>query len=149
MCGCLSHALYWGPGPQPRLVPWLGIRLWAFSWQASSPSTEPHQQGPHFYHFNRNNTTRPWGPLRIHKDCWCPTRHIVGAQVSFYLFIFLPFKNWDVIQHAIQFIIWMYRSVVFVYIQTCATIHHHLILERFHHLKKKPCTPTPPDPGEH
>ena len=31
MCGCLSHAPYWGPGPQPRHVPWLGIEpatLW-------------------------------------------------------------------------------------------------------------------------
>ena len=25
MCGCLSSAPYWGPGPQPRPVPWLGI----------------------------------------------------------------------------------------------------------------------------
>ena len=25
MCGCLSHAPYWGPDPQPRHVPWLGI----------------------------------------------------------------------------------------------------------------------------
>ena len=25
MCGCLSHALYWGLGPQTRHVPWLGI----------------------------------------------------------------------------------------------------------------------------
>ena len=31
MCGCLSHAPYWGPGPQPRHVPWLEIEpvtLW-------------------------------------------------------------------------------------------------------------------------
>ena len=27
MCGCLSHAPYWGPGPQPRYVPWPGIEL--------------------------------------------------------------------------------------------------------------------------
>ena len=27
MCGCLSHAPYLGPGPQPRLVSWLGIKL--------------------------------------------------------------------------------------------------------------------------
>ena len=31
MCGWLSHTLYWGPGPQPRHVPWLGIK------QASLP----------------------------------------------------------------------------------------------------------------
>ena len=31
MCGCLSRAPHWGPGPQPRHVPWLGIQtatLW-------------------------------------------------------------------------------------------------------------------------
>ena len=27
VCGCLSHAPYWGPGPQPRHVPRLGIEL--------------------------------------------------------------------------------------------------------------------------
>ena len=25
MCGCLSHASYWGPGPQSRHMLWLGI----------------------------------------------------------------------------------------------------------------------------
>ena len=31
MCGCLFRAPHWGPGPQPRHVPWLGIEpatLW-------------------------------------------------------------------------------------------------------------------------
>ena len=31
MCGCLLHTPYWGPGLQPRHVPWLGIKpvtLW-------------------------------------------------------------------------------------------------------------------------
>ena len=31
MCGCLLYTPYWGPGPQPRHVPWLGIEpatLW-------------------------------------------------------------------------------------------------------------------------
>ena len=27
MCGCLSCTPYWIPGPQPRHVPWLGIKL--------------------------------------------------------------------------------------------------------------------------
>ena len=27
MCCCLSHASHWGPGLQPRHVPWLGIEL--------------------------------------------------------------------------------------------------------------------------
>ena len=43
--GCLSHAHNWGPGPQPRHVPWLGIELatfW-FTESALNQSTEPHQ----------------------------------------------------------------------------------------------------------
>ena len=27
MCGCLLHTPYWGPGPQPRHVPWPGTEL--------------------------------------------------------------------------------------------------------------------------
>ena len=35
VCGCLSHTSYWRPGPQPRHVPWLGIKpatLWFACW---------------------------------------------------------------------------------------------------------------------
>ena len=35
MCGCLLHTPYWGPGLQPRHVPWLGIKpvtLWFTGW---------------------------------------------------------------------------------------------------------------------
>ena len=35
MCGCLSSTPYWGPGRQPRHVPWLGIEpatVWFTSW---------------------------------------------------------------------------------------------------------------------
>ena len=34
-CGCFSCTPYWGPGPQPRHVPWLGFELithWFASW---------------------------------------------------------------------------------------------------------------------
>ena len=37
MCGCLSCAPYWGPGTQPRHVPWLGIEpvtLWFAGWHS-------------------------------------------------------------------------------------------------------------------
>ena len=46
-----SHAPpTWGPGPQPRHVPWLGIIQWPFSSQAGAQYTEPHQPGQ-FYMF--------------------------------------------------------------------------------------------------
>ena len=35
MCGYLLHLPYWGPGPQPRHVPWLGnklVTLWFAGW---------------------------------------------------------------------------------------------------------------------
>ena len=37
MCGCLSLAPYWGPGPQPRHAPWLVIKLatlWFTGWHS-------------------------------------------------------------------------------------------------------------------
>ena len=37
MCGCLSSAPYWGPGPQPRHVPWLEIEPVTF-WLAGQCS---------------------------------------------------------------------------------------------------------------
>ena len=54
MCGRLSHAPYWGPGQQPRHMPWLGIKLLPLASQALSQSTEPHQPGqpPYFYFSN-------------------------------------------------------------------------------------------------
>ena len=43
MSGCLSHAPYWGPGLQPRHVPWLGVEpetLW-FAGQHSIHGATP------------------------------------------------------------------------------------------------------------
>ena len=42
---CLSHTPSWGPGPQPRHVPWLGIEPATVGSQAGTQSTEPHQPG--------------------------------------------------------------------------------------------------------
>ena len=45
VCCCLSCAPYWGPGLQPRRVPWLGIEpatLWFTGWCSS---IETHQPG--------------------------------------------------------------------------------------------------------
>ena len=48
MCGCLSHAPYWGPGLKPRRVPWLGIEHVTAS-QAGTQSSKPHEQGQDRY----------------------------------------------------------------------------------------------------
>ena len=37
MCGCLSCTPHWAPGPQPRHVPWMGIKLvtlWFTGWHS-------------------------------------------------------------------------------------------------------------------
>ena len=49
VCGCLLHSSQWGPGPQPRLVPWLGMEPATLWFAACTQSTEPHQPG--LYHF--------------------------------------------------------------------------------------------------
>ena len=43
LIGCLSHTPKWGPDPQPRRVPWLGIKPMTFRFTGSTQSTEPHQ----------------------------------------------------------------------------------------------------------
>ena len=50
VCGCLSFAPYWGPAPQPRHVPGLGIEQATLWFAARAQSTELHQPGP-FYLF--------------------------------------------------------------------------------------------------
>ena len=46
ICGCLSCGPRWGPGPQPRHVPWLGIERKTLWFAAHAQSTELHQPGP-------------------------------------------------------------------------------------------------------
>ena len=48
MCGCLSCGPYWGPGLQPRRVPWLGIEPATLWFAALTQSTELHQPGQIF-----------------------------------------------------------------------------------------------------
>ena len=45
MCGCLSHGPHWGPGLQPRHVPWLGIKQVTLWFTAHAQPTELHQPG--------------------------------------------------------------------------------------------------------
>ena len=48
MCCCLSRAPYWGPGPQLRHVPCLGIKPVTLGFAACAQSTEPLQPGQVF-----------------------------------------------------------------------------------------------------
>ena len=45
MCGCLSSGPHWGPGPQPRHVPWPGMEPMTLRFTACTQSTELHQPG--------------------------------------------------------------------------------------------------------
>ena len=54
ICGCLSHAPYWGPGLQPRHVPWLGIEPVTLWFAGYSQSTKPHQPRLVVVLFSRN-----------------------------------------------------------------------------------------------
>ena len=57
MCGCLSCTRYWGPGPQPRRVPWLEIK--PFGSQAGTQSTEPHQPRQNLSNFKQETVSQP------------------------------------------------------------------------------------------
>ena len=53
VCGCFSHTPYWGPGLQPRHVPWLGIQpvtLW-FTGSHSTHWVTPARANPFFCPF--------------------------------------------------------------------------------------------------
>ena len=59
-CGCLSHAPYWGPGPQPRHVPWLGIEqatLW-FAGQHSIHWATPSRE--YFFLYFTSSSFQNW-----------------------------------------------------------------------------------------
>ena len=45
MCGWLLYTPYWGPSPQPRHVPWLGIELVTLWFAGRHSITETHQPG--------------------------------------------------------------------------------------------------------
>ena len=56
MCGCLLHAPYWRPGPQPRHVPWLGIKpvtLWFTGQHSIHWATPARAQRDFFIYFDQ------------------------------------------------------------------------------------------------
>ena len=47
MCGCLSRGPHWGPGLQPKHLPWLEFELATLWFAAHAQSTKLHQPGLH------------------------------------------------------------------------------------------------------
>ena len=67
MCGGLSCSPHWGPGLQPRRVPWLGIKPETLWFAAHAQSTELCQPGQVITTFNIFNKQTFWCDiLRIH-----------------------------------------------------------------------------------
>ena len=60
-CGGPSRAPHWGPGLQPRHVPWLGIEPVILGSQAGAQSTEPHQPGQKTFFLKPMST---WGGIK-------------------------------------------------------------------------------------
>ena len=88
MCSCPSHVPYWGPGQQPRYVPWLGIELvtlwfiglcsidWATPARAKSfdncPTTLSFSPG--------NHTAWAWGKATLRFNQGIFTEHLLSAS---------------------------------------------------------------------
>ena len=83
-CGCLSCGPHWGPGPQLRHVPWLGIEQATLWFTAHAQSTELHQPGLLFFFFFCNYSkhvesrdclqailSSPWLPSQLPAICFC------------------------------------------------------------------------------
>ena len=79
MCGCLSHAPNWGPGPQPRHVPWLGIELATLCF--SGPCSI-HWVTPARANFLTRNIESPLFSSRWKR---LPISHLVSLQFRKYL----------------------------------------------------------------
>ena len=79
MCGCLSRAPYWGPGPQPRHVPWLGFELITPLVHRLAPNSLSHtSQGYQFLLlktlFNKNDFQFAYNGVKILTGCQKDTR---------------------------------------------------------------------------
>ena len=69
MCDCLSCAPYWGPGPQPRHVPWLGIEpvtLGFSGWCSVHWATRARADGGNFYKLTFN-CCQPHFPCKLRR----------------------------------------------------------------------------------
>ena len=67
MCGCLLCGAQWGPGLQPRYVPWLGIEPVNLWFAAHAQSIELHQPGQNLKFYCSNNVQLT---LKLHRSTY-------------------------------------------------------------------------------
>ena len=74
MYGCLLHTPYWGPGLQPRPVPWLGIEpvtFWFTGWHSIHWATPTRAKWFYFKDFFLKNQIFPFLKNQIlHRMVW-------------------------------------------------------------------------------
>ena len=80
MCGFLSCAPYWGPGLQPRPVPWLGIR-----------PANPCFSGPHSIHWTIQART-------YYSEKLLRTSKSFGYMGNVYLHLLYEKHNWGTLK---------------------------------------------------
>ena len=77
MCSCLSCGPHWGPGPQPRHVPRVGIELETLWFTAHSQSTELHHPGLIFVFLKKSPPKDMYIDFREREGCIWPVIRII------------------------------------------------------------------------
>ena len=81
MCGCFLGAPHWGPSPQPRHMPWLGIEveaLWFTGWSSIHWATPARAKSGKFYEYIWTSALTPLAPNPqlacpmggLSRSCW-------------------------------------------------------------------------------
>ena len=89
MCGCLSCAPYWGPGPQPRHVPWLGLELatlWSAAHTQSTGLLQPGLKIKPLYTQILNHYTIPLKLIQCYLSIYLLKRSLLHQKESLFRF---------------------------------------------------------------
>ena len=131
MCGCLSHIPYWGPGPQPGYVPWLGIKpgnLWFTGWHSMHWATPARALFDVFWCY----ILRWWTFKDTVFSWWIEPfiQYVLTLTFLFFLVNFYIFSVWYILSH--YFIShFMSGSIVFKYMPILYFSSHSFLLPYF------------------